>query len=126
MGTMPDVVTLTTHQEPSTVNNVLVLMDHHPRRVARALSRNDSHIAFGLTLKPPFNVDDLVAEEMEAEGRERSARQEEKCAPYIRKEIVLPDELQGVDWGDLYACMCGDAVVIFQAIIACNSFICMD
>jgi len=114
-------------QEPSTVN-VLVMVDHHPRRVARALARNDAHVTFGLTLKPPFDVDDMVAEEMEAGRRGRIARRGTKQAPYIRTEVVLPDELQGWFGPDCYfdAAMCGDALVVFQASIACSLFSRMD
>ncbi len=126
-STAPDVATIMVGQEPSTVN-VLAMADHHPRRVARALARNDAHITFGLTLKPPFSVDDMVAEEIEAGRRERSARRGENQAPYIRTEAVLPDELQGRfdDEHSFYAAMCGDAVVVFQASTACSPVSGMD
>ncbi len=126
-GTMPDVATLMVRQEPSTVK-VLVMVGHHPRRVARVLARNDAHVTFGLTLKPPFDVDDMVAEEMEAGRRGRIARRGTKQAPYIRTEVVLPDELQGWFGPDCYfdAAMCGDALVVFQASIACSLFSRMD
>ncbi len=78
-------------------------------------------------MKPPFDVDNIYTEEMEADGRERSVRQGEKHVPYIRTEVVLPDELQGIDDLELvYAGMCGDAVVVFQASIACYPFSRMD
>ncbi len=111
---MPDVATPTAHQESSPLN-VLILADYHPRRVARALARDDAHITFGLTPKQPLSMDDIVTEEMEAAGRERSVRRGEKHAPYLRTEVVLPDELQGIEPELLYAGMCGDAVFVLQA-----------
>ncbi len=124
-GTMPDeVATLVAHQEPSRVR-VLVMVDHHPRRVARALARNDAHITFSLTQKPPFDVNNMVAEKAETE---RSAQWGEKQVPYIRTQVVLPDELQGpLDFNHSFdVAWCGDAVVVFQASIACSPFSGMD
>jgi len=105
-----------------------VLADHHPRRVARALAHNDEHITFGLTLKPPFDVVDLIPGEMEARRKVRSAQRGTKQAPYIRSEAVLPDELQGpLDFNHSFdVAWCGDAVVVFQASIACYPFSRMD
>ncbi len=115
VGTVPDIATLLADKEPRWYN-ILVLADHHPRRVARALAHNDEHITFGLTLKPPFDVVDLIPGEMEARRKVRSAQRGTKQAPYIRSEAVLPDELQGWFDPELYAAMCGDAVLVFQVL----------
>ncbi|KAI0298765.1 hypothetical protein B0F90DRAFT_1730866, partial [Multifurca ochricompacta] len=79
--------------------NALVLADYHPRRVARALAREDLHLKQGRTLVGGNDNEDGVVKHERA---------------YIRAEAVLPDELQHLDPDCLCAAMCGDAVLMFQ------------